>query len=89
MVVWQHGQPSGQQPVTSTESTDGCPICRRGRLTTQVEKLDFSQRSDKGPVRCRVSIPVTVCDACGHKAWSSDAETAIQEAVLREYNKLP
>jgi hypothetical protein len=55
----------------------------------RTEALEFLQRSDKGPLRCRVSVPVAVCEACGHKTWTGAAETLIQEAVLREYNKLP
>lgn len=75
--------------MTGIESSEPCPICKSGRLSTRTEELEFSQRTDKGPVHCRLSIRVTVCDTCGHKAWNSDAEAAIQKAVLREYNKLP
>jgi hypothetical protein len=40
-------------------------------------------------VFCRATIPIGVCDRCGSRHWSEDAETIIEDAVRQEYQKLP
>ena len=53
------------------------------------EELSFLQWTDKGPVRCRVTVSVAVCGECGYKTWNNETEAHIQEAVAEEYNSLP
>ncbi len=90
MAFWRLSQPAYRhRRVAGIDEPGTCPICKTGHLVMRTEELDFLQRSDKGPLRCRVSIPVAVCESCGHKTWTGVAETLIQEAVLREYEKLP
>jgi hypothetical protein len=34
-------------------------------------------------------VPTGLCDRCGSIHWSQEAEALIEEAVRREYEKLP
>jgi hypothetical protein len=66
-----------------------CLFCKRGQVIKCNREIAFHQSTDKGYVFCRVIVPVSVCAECG--AITSDAETeaVIEEAVRREYDKLP
>jgi hypothetical protein len=71
------------------EDTDLCAFCKRGRLVQRNRELAFHQATDKGEVFCRVTIPVTVCEQCRSMTWGANAEADIEQAVRREYDKLP
>ena len=38
---------------------------------------------------CRLTVTLGVCDTCGWRDWNDDIEAVIDEAVRREYDKLP
>ena len=75
--------------VTNIDSKDSCPICRSGSFVKRIEEVDFLQWTDKGPVRCQVTILVAACEQCDYKTWGSEAEAAMEEAVRRKYEELP
>ncbi len=79
------------QPVKDMSEFDVliCEFCRRGRLARRTEEIAFYQRTDKGYVYCRATIPVSVCGRCQAKTWDEAAEALIAEAVAQQYNKLP
>jgi len=58
-------------------------------LRERVDEIAFHQWTDKGYVFCRLTVPLGVCDTCGSRNWNEDVEAAIEEAVRREYDKLP
>lgn len=66
-----------------------CPVCRKGRLATQIGTVAFTQRTDRGEVSVSVAIPLSVCGRCGVQIWSDAEERVINEAVRREYERLP
>ena len=66
-----------------------CEICRRGRVFIRTEAISFQQWTDKGYVYCQATIPMAICDHCGSRSWEDAAEKIIDEAVQREYNKMP
>ena len=70
------------------DSPEQCAFCRQGTVTVRNEALAFYQSTDRGSVLCRVIIPMSVCDRCGSRGWDEGAEALIEEAVLREYEKL-
>lgn len=65
-----------------------CDFCKRGRVVTRSERLTFHQWTDRGYIRCQVTIPIGVCDHCGAKTWDEAAEAIIEEAARREQDKL-
>jgi hypothetical protein len=66
-----------------------CPVCRNGRLATRIGTVAFTQKTDRGEVAVSVSIPLSGCAGCGVRIWSDAEERVINEAVRREYEKLP
>jgi hypothetical protein len=66
-----------------------CLFCRRGQGIKRNQEIAFHQSTDKGDVFCRVIVPVSVCDQCGSITSDAETEAAIEEAVRREYDKLP
>lgn len=75
--------------MSDRRDADICDICRQGRIAIGNEELAFHQWTDLGYVFCRVSIPMATCDRCGAKSWDEAAEAIIEDAVRREYAKLP
>ena len=71
------------------DSPGQCAFCRQGTIMVRDEALAFHQSTDRGSVLCRVVIPMGVCDRCGNRSWDEQAEAIIEEAVVREYQKLP
>jgi hypothetical protein len=65
-----------------------CDICKRGHFAKHPEQLAFVQWTSKGPVSCRVTIEVSVCDACGFRMWDESAEAAMNAAVRSAYDQL-
>src|SRR5262249_54183674 len=66
-----------------------CAFCKKGRIVTRKEELAFRQWTDRGYAHCRVEVPIGVCDRCGSDHWSQEADAIVEEAVRREYDKLP
>jgi hypothetical protein len=48
-----------------------------------------SQWTDRCYIHCRAEVPIGLCDRCGWEYWNQEAEAIIEEAVQREYEKLP
>jgi hypothetical protein len=53
------------------------------------EEMTFHQSSDKGNIRCCVTVTVNTCDVCGMRTLNDDANEIMDEAFQREYRKLP
>jgi C4-type Zn-finger protein len=66
-----------------------CPLCKEGQLLDRTERLSFHQYTDRGYVFCRVVIPMKICDRCGARSWDARADAIMDDAVRREYDKLP
>ena len=66
-----------------------CSVCKKGHLIAQADPISFSQKTDKGYVFCRAVLPINRCDHCGTKSWDRETEALVEEAVRREYEKLP
>jgi hypothetical protein len=75
--------------MASISVSELCAVCKRGHIGKHPEHFTFTQWTDKGLVSCEVRIEVSVCDHCGFRAWDEAAEAAMNEAVGREYAKLP
>lgn len=73
----------------SNGNGDICYFCKKGEFVKRTEQMTFHQWTDKGYVYCRVSVPLRVCDRCGSRDWTEETEALIDEAVRREYDKLP
>ena len=54
-----------------------CDFCKDGHVAKRNQQVTFRQWTD------------SVCDRCGSRHWSEDAETIIEDAVRQEYQKLP
>jgi hypothetical protein len=70
-----------EEPVT-------CEICRKGLVLKRMEAMAFRQSSDKGYVRCEVTVPIGTCEACGAKSLDPGSTKLLDEAFQREYAKL-
>ncbi len=75
--------------MSSQSEGDLCAFCKQGHVITRDEEVAFHQRTDKGYVFCRVSIRMGVCDHCGSRSADDSADAIMDEAVRREYDKLP
>ena len=78
-----------KEALMDDDSAEQCAFCRQRTVTVRDEALAFYQSTDRGFVLCRVVIPMSVCDRCGNRSWDERGEALIEEAVLREYEKLP
>jgi hypothetical protein len=65
-----------------------CDICRKGRVIRRMEAMAFRQSSDKGYVRCDVTVLIGTCEACGAKSLDPGSTKMLDEAFQREYAKL-
>jgi hypothetical protein len=66
-----------------------CPFCKQGALTRQNLELAFRQWTSKGYVFCRVDVPIGVCASCSSRSFADAAEAMIEDAVRREFERLP
>lgn len=71
-----------------SHDSDVCPLCKKGHFSGREEEITFLQWTDKGVVRCRVTIPIAICGQCGFKTWDAQAERLLNEAVRRARDKL-
>jgi hypothetical protein len=74
--------------MTSQDQGEPCLLCKTGRVFQRMEQMAFRQWSDRGYVRCQVSVLTGTCDACGAKSLDAGAEQIFDEAFRREYDKL-
>ena len=74
--------------MPESEYDELCAFCGQGKVIKRTEEMAFHQETDRGSVFCRVTIPMGICDRCGAKSWDAAAETIIDEAVRREFDKL-
>jgi hypothetical protein len=87
-------QASNGDAWMATEDDDAtppslCDFCHRDTVVWRTEQLRFSQRTNRGTVRCEVSLPIGRCDTCGSVHLVHEAETLIEAVVLQAYIKLP
>ena len=75
--------------MTETADAELCDFCEQGQVIRRSEELAFHQWTSRGYVFCKVTIPMGTCERCGAKNWDETAEALIEEAVRREYDKLP
>jgi hypothetical protein len=66
-----------------------CAFCKVGSLIKSDREIAFKQRTEKGYLFCRVTIPMEICDNCRSQTWDADAEAMINEAVREQYKKMP
>ena len=66
-----------------------CDFCKIGHVVRRNQRISFHQWTDKGYVFCNATIPVGICDRCRAEHWDEGAEAMIEEAVRKEYDKLP
>jgi hypothetical protein len=66
-----------------------CAFCHKGVFQQhRPERISFRQWSDKGYVRCQVTVMVFVCDACGTRSVDPEAGKIMDDAFRQEYAKL-
>ena len=74
--------------MADNQGAEVCAFCKRGSVVTRAEELAFHQSTSRGYIRCKVTIPMSVCERCGAKSWDEAAEALIEEAARREQDKL-
>jgi hypothetical protein len=74
--------------MSQPDDAQRCDFCKRGHVTRHNQQLAFRQWTDKGYVFCRTEVPVGICDRCGARHWSTEAEAIVEGAVQSEYGKL-
>jgi hypothetical protein len=75
-------------PMPEDESV-ACGICKIGRVTRRMEQIAFRQISNKGYLRCCVTVLIGTCDNCQTKSTGPEAKKVFDEAFKREYDRLP
>jgi hypothetical protein len=75
--------------MSDDSDADLCDFCRVGRVTMHSEEISFYQWTDKGYVFCRSAVALRICARCGSKGWDDTTDVVLDEAVQREYVKLP
>jgi len=75
--------------VEALEALEGCPLCRRGQMVGATVDFTFRQMTDRGRVTCHLPLPISACSHCGFEMLGTKAETEMDEAVRREYDRLP
>ena len=74
--------------MPDSEEANECDLCRTGKVIRRNEQLAFDQKTDRGTVFCKLTIPISVCERCGAKSWDAAADAIIEAAVRQEYDKL-
>jgi len=75
--------------MPSGNEDEGCAFCGRGGVTRQDREFAFRQWTRRGYVFCRVVVPIGVCGQCGCESFTNEAESIVEAAVRREFDKLP
>jgi hypothetical protein len=65
-----------------------CIACKKGHVTRRLEEMTFRQWSDKGYIRCRVTILMGTCDHCRTKSTEPGVDKIFDAAFKAEYDKL-
>jgi hypothetical protein len=65
-----------------------CDFCGKGPLVWRTEEMKFRQWSDKGWVRCSVTLPVGTCAHCHAKSMAAGSDALFEAAFRREYYRL-
>ena len=78
----------------ATEDSDAtppslCDFCHHDTVVWQTERLRFGQRTNRGMVRCEVSLPIGRCDTCGSVHLGDGAETLIEVGLRAEATPAP
>lgn len=73
----------------SSRDVEVCPVCKYGHIVKITRELSFQQITDKGRVNCRIQVPVGTCTHCGFHMLDGNAQAVLDQAVRREYDKLP
>jgi hypothetical protein len=89
----EQGNPGERQRCPSHRMTNGkdaeiCEFCQQGNVFRRNDPMSFHQWTDRGYVRCRVTIPMGICDHCETKTWDEAAEAVIEQAVREAYDRL-
>jgi hypothetical protein len=71
-----------------SNNLERCDFCKGGHVTRHDQPIAFRQRTDRGYVRCRVTVPLGICARCGSGHWNEAAEAIVEAAVRREYERL-
>ncbi len=79
---------AGEAP-DDAELRGGCPVCARGRMYKMMVDFAFRQRTNRGRVKCCLALPVGRCRSCGFEMLGVDAQAKMDQAVRREYERLP
>jgi hypothetical protein len=75
--------------MSDSSDLQRCDFCKIGHVTRQMQQIAFHQWTDKGYVFCHATIPIGICNRCRAEHWDEGAEAIIEEAVRREYSRLP
>ena len=75
--------------MSGENKNEVCVFCKQGKLLAQDREFGFRQWTDRGYVSCHVTVPIRVCMQCGSESFTDLAESMVEEAVRREYEKLP
>ncbi|HEY7663116.1 MAG TPA: hypothetical protein VH934_08345 [Xanthobacteraceae bacterium] len=75
--------------MSASDDAQRCDFCRIGQVMRQNQQIAFRQWTNKGYVHCQAEVSIGVCNHCGARHWNEDAEAIIEDAVRREYDKLP
>ena len=74
--------------MPSRDESELCPLCKRGSMVGGNRQLAFRQKTDKGYVFCRVTIPMNICDVCGFMSWDDSAEATIEPPFVSNTQNL-
>ena len=77
-----------EQKMSASNDAQRCDFCKSGQVIRRNEQIAFRQLINGRYVFCRVTIPLGVCDPCGSKHWTQDAEAIVDDTVRREYERL-
>jgi hypothetical protein len=64
-------------------------LCKTGCVVRREEEVSFKQRTDRGWVHCRVTVPIGRCEQCDAMEFDDGTEAVIEAAVRAAYDKLP
>jgi hypothetical protein len=75
--------------MSDVDQGESCPLCKYHQMERVTIDFTFHQMTDRGRVTCCVRLPRSICPRCGFESLDADAEVMLDEAVRREYDKLP
>jgi hypothetical protein len=75
--------------MSAVNEPELCDFCKQGQIVKRSERITFHQLTDKGYLTCAAVVPMSICDLCGSKTWDEAGEVILNEAIRRDYDKLP